>query len=80
MSVRPCGGGVEYLHRHPASHRRRRKGRLKSERVKYGHESQRNETRERLRWRGLAAYTKERTVLSSERAPHKIKTVSVKEL
>jgi hypothetical protein len=22
----PCGGGVEYLHRHPESRRRRRKG------------------------------------------------------
>jgi hypothetical protein len=25
----PCGGGVEYLHRDPASRRRRRKGNLK---------------------------------------------------
>jgi hypothetical protein len=24
--LNPCGGGVEYLHRGPASHRRRRKG------------------------------------------------------
>jgi hypothetical protein len=24
--LHPCGGGVEYLHRSPASHRRRRKG------------------------------------------------------
>jgi hypothetical protein len=36
----PCGGGVEYLHRDPASRRRRRKGSLKSETVKYGHKSQ----------------------------------------
>jgi hypothetical protein len=28
-------------------------------------------TRERLRWRGPAAYTKDRPILSSERAPHK---------
>jgi hypothetical protein len=50
------------------------KGSLKSETV-IG-----TRTRERLRWRGLAAYTKDRAVLSSERAPHKIKTVTVKEL
>jgi hypothetical protein len=35
----PCGGGVEYLHRDPASRRRRRKGSLKFETVNYGHES-----------------------------------------
>jgi hypothetical protein len=50
------------------------KGSLKSEAVKYGHESQ-----ERLSWRGPAAYTKDRPVLSSERAPQKNKTVTVKE-
>jgi hypothetical protein len=54
------------------------KGSLKSGTVKYGHESQRTRTRERLRCRGPAAYTKDRPVLSSERAPHKIKTVTVK--
>jgi transposase len=31
--------GVEYLHRSPASRRRRRKGSLESQTVKYGHES-----------------------------------------
>jgi hypothetical protein len=36
----PCGGGVEYLHRDPASRRRRRKWSLKSETVKYGRKSQ----------------------------------------
>jgi hypothetical protein len=44
------------------------KGSLKSETVKYGHESQGTRTRERLRWKGPAAYTKDRPVLSSERA------------
>jgi hypothetical protein len=53
------------------------KGNLKSETVKYGHESQ--GTRTRLRWQGPAAYTKDRPILSSERAPHKNKTVTVKE-
>jgi hypothetical protein len=51
---------------------------LKSETVKYGSESQGTRTRERLRWQGPAAYPKDRPVLSSERAPHKNKTVTVK--
>jgi hypothetical protein len=55
------------------------KGSLKSETVKYGHESQETRTRERLRWRGSAAYTKDRPVLSLERTLHKNKTVTVKE-
>jgi hypothetical protein len=55
------------------------KGSLKSETVKYGRESQGTRTRERLRWQGPAAYTKDRSVLSSERAPHKNKTVTVKQ-
>jgi hypothetical protein len=55
------------------------KGSLKSETVKYGHESQGTRTRERLRWRGRAAYIKDRPVLSSERASHKNKTVIVKQ-
>jgi hypothetical protein len=55
------------------------KGSLKSETVKYGHEPQRTWTRERLRWREPEAYTKARPVLSSERAPHKNKTETVKE-
>jgi hypothetical protein len=47
------------------------KGSLKSETVKYGRESQGTRTRERLLWQGSAAYTKDRPVLSLERAPHK---------
>jgi hypothetical protein len=54
------------------------KGSLKSETVKYGRESQGARSRERLRWQGQAAYTKDRPVLSLERAPHKNKTVIVK--
>jgi hypothetical protein len=42
----PCGGGVEYLHRSPASRRRRQKGNLESETVKYDRESHRTRTRE----------------------------------
>jgi hypothetical protein len=57
------------------------KGSLKSETVKYGHESQGTQTRERLRWQEPAAYkyTKDKPFLSSERTPHKNKTVTVKE-
>jgi hypothetical protein len=54
-------------------------GSLKSGTVKYGRESQGTQTRERLRWQGPAAYTKDRPVLLSERAPHKNKTVTVKQ-
>jgi hypothetical protein len=56
------------------------KGSLKSERVKYGHEFQGTRARERMRWQGSAAYTKDRPVLSSEWVPHKNKTVTVKQL
>jgi hypothetical protein len=28
--IKPCGGGVDYLHRDPASRRRRRKGKSKN--------------------------------------------------
>jgi hypothetical protein len=56
------------------------KGSLKSETVNVGHESQGTRSRERLRWRGPAAYTKDRPVLSSERAPLENKIITVKEL
>jgi hypothetical protein len=55
------------------------KGSLKSETVKYGHKSQETRSRERLRWRVPAAYTKDRPVLPSDKAPHKNKTVIDKE-
>jgi hypothetical protein len=51
---------------------------LKSERVKDDHKSQGTQTRGRLRWRGPATYAQDRPVLSSEKAPHKNKTVTVK--
>jgi hypothetical protein len=54
------------------------KGSPKSETVKYGRESQGTRTRERPRWQRPAAYAKDRPVLSSERAPHKNNTVTVK--
>jgi hypothetical protein len=55
------------------------KGSLKSKIVKYGRESQGTRTRERLRWQGPAAYKRDRPVLSSERVPHKNKTIIVKQ-
>jgi hypothetical protein len=54
------------------------KGSLKSERVKYGCESQGTRAWERLRWQGPTACTNNRHVFSSERSPHKNKTVTVK--
>jgi hypothetical protein len=42
---------------------------LKSETVKYGHESQGTRTQERLCWQAPAAYKKDRPIVSSERAP-----------
>jgi hypothetical protein len=53
------------------------KGSLKCEAVKYGRETQGARTKERLRCQGPAAYIKVRPVLSSDRAPHKKKTVIV---
>jgi hypothetical protein len=54
-------------------------GSLKSETVKYGRKSQGTRTRERLRWQGPAAYTKDRPVLSSERPLHGNKNVTVRQ-
>jgi hypothetical protein len=54
------------------------KGSLEFETVKYGLEFQGTRTQERLRWQGPAAHTKDRPVLSSERAPHGIKNVTVR--
>jgi hypothetical protein len=56
------------------------KGSLKSETVKYGRKSQGTTTRERLRWQGPAAHTKDRPVLSSERASHGIKNATVRRI
>jgi hypothetical protein len=55
------------------------KGSLKCETVKCGRKSQGTRTRETLRWQGQAAYTKDRSVLSSERAPHRNRTLTVEE-
>jgi IS5 family transposase len=55
------------------------KGSLKSETVKYGLKYQGTRTRERLRRQGPAEHTKHRPVVSSERAPHGNKNVTVRE-
>jgi hypothetical protein len=54
-------------------------GSLKSETVKYGRKSQGTRTQERLRWQGPAAHTKDRPILSSERAAHGNKNVTVRQ-
>jgi hypothetical protein len=55
-------------------------GSLKSETVKYGRESKGARTTEWLRWQGPAAHRKDRPVLSSERAPHGNKNVTVRQI
>jgi hypothetical protein len=55
------------------------KGSLKSKTVKYGLETKGPQTQERLHWRGPVAYTNDRPVLSSQRAPHKNRTVIIKQ-
>jgi hypothetical protein len=53
------------------------KGSLESETVQYGHESHGTRSRKLPRWRGPAAVTNDRPVLSSERATHINKPASV---
>jgi hypothetical protein len=55
------------------------KGSLKSETVKYGHESYGTWTRKLLRWRGSAAIVNDSPVLSSERAPQINKPATVRQ-
>jgi hypothetical protein len=76
----PCGGGVEYLHCDPASRRRRWKGKSQIWDSKIRSKSQETRTRERLRWQGPAAHTKDRPVLSSERVSHGMKNVTVRRI
>jgi hypothetical protein len=57
-----------------------KKGSLKSETVKYSRKSQGTRTRERLRWQGPAAHTKDRPILSLERVTHEIKNVTVRRI
>jgi hypothetical protein len=54
-------------------------GSLKCETVKYGRKSQGTRTRETLRGQEPAACTKDRPILSPERAPNRNKTVTVEE-
>jgi hypothetical protein len=57
-----------------------KKGSLRTETVKYGRKSQGTRYRERLRWQGPVARTKDRPVLSSERATHGIKNITVRRI
>jgi hypothetical protein len=54
------------------------KGSLEYETVKYGHENKGTRTQEALLWRGPVACTKDRPVISSERALHKSSTIIVR--
>jgi hypothetical protein len=54
-------------------------GSLKSEKVKYDCQYQESQDPRKTALARPAAYTKARPVLSSERAPHKSKTVTVKQ-
>jgi hypothetical protein len=64
-SLTPCGGGLEYLHRSPASHKRRRRGNTVSvETVMYGYWSS-------VTWPVSDCTVGHRPVLSSERAPYR---------
>jgi hypothetical protein len=80
VSVNPCGGEVEYLHRDPASRRRRRKGKSQIWYSKIRSQVPRDCDRERLRWQRPAAHTKDRPVLSSEMASHGMKNVTVRRI
>jgi hypothetical protein len=66
----PCGGGVQYLHRDPASRRRRRKGKSQSETVKYGLKSQGNsDPRKTALARASSTYKRQTRPLVGEGAP-----------
>jgi hypothetical protein len=56
------------------------KGSLRSETVKYGRKSQGTRTREDCAGKDQWHITKDRPVLSSERAPHGIKNVTVRRI
>jgi hypothetical protein len=62
----PCEGGVKYLHRNPASRRRRRKGESRIWESKIWSRVLRD-SEPRMRWRGPTAVVNDRPVLSSER-------------
>jgi hypothetical protein len=64
----------------PASRRRRRKGKSQIWDSKIRSQVPRDYGRERLPWQGPAAHTKDRPVLSSERASHWIKNVTVRRI
>jgi hypothetical protein len=64
----PCGGGIEYLHRDPASRRRRRKGKSQIWDSKIWSRVPRDSDPRKT---ALARASKDRPVLLLERAPHK---------
>jgi hypothetical protein len=76
----PCGGGVEYLHRDPASRRRRRKGKSQIRNSKiWSRVPKDSDPRNTALVRASSSIYKRQAVLSSERAPLEKKTLTVKE-
>jgi hypothetical protein len=68
----PCGGGVEYLHRDPASPRRRRKGSLKFETIKCGRRAPRDlDSRKNALVKASSMYKRLTRPLVREGAPQK---------
>jgi hypothetical protein len=69
----------EHLHRDPTSCRGRRKGKSQNRDSKIWSRAPRDSDPRKTALAKPAAYTQNRPVLSSERAPHKNKTVTVKQ-
>jgi hypothetical protein len=78
VNKNPCGGEFEYLHRDPASRRRQWKGKSQIwDSIRWSRVSNDSDSRKTMLAKP-AASTKDRPGLSSERAPQKHKTISVK--
>jgi hypothetical protein len=76
----PCGGGVEYLHRDPASHRRRRKGKSQIWDSIIRSRVPRDSDPRMTALARPAAIVNDRPVLSSDTAPHINKPATVWQL
>jgi hypothetical protein len=77
--INPCGGRVKCLHRDPASRRRRRKWKPQNWGSKIWSRVPRDSDPRNTALARASSIYKWQPVLSSERAPHKNKTVTVKQ-
>jgi hypothetical protein len=75
--LKPCGGGVEYLHRDPASRRRQRKGKSRIWNSKIWPQVLRNSYPKITALTRASRIANDRPVLSSERAPQINKPATV---